>query len=128
MEMTMSIETLIGNELDVIIANKVFGGGPYPYSTEVQYAWQVVQELTAPHNTEGCPTYWFNCYIGATGQWCVRFDHDEHFGFELTYTVAPTFPLAICRAALKAIEHVEMVHEHPKHIIGKKDARTWWDK
>ena len=107
-----------GRELDALIAEKVMGlhitkesrhtdcpvydiqdAGRFfapisPYSTSIAAAWEVVEKVADP---------WVWSLSNYHGEWeseLTRIDID-HQG---VYASAPTAPLAICHAALKAIE------------------------
>jgi hypothetical protein len=98
-----------GRELDALIAEKVMGfdkrivskvdGMPYAdvlhYSTQIADAWLVVEKF---------PNV---AIFGPNDSWLVRFSDDD--GSIYTHPVdeparADTAPLAICLAALKAVD------------------------
>lgn len=99
-----------GREMDALVAEKVMGikrgdrPGEWlnelgnwlcdtedipPYSTSISAAWEVVDKM--------------DCYFKMT-----RSDlglYWEFYGPKLGFSYAPTVPLAICRAALKAVSN-----------------------
>lgn len=117
----MSEERRAGRALDAIVAERVMGvkeapfgvcptcgyGGGYgfkefpEYSTDIAAAWEVVEKLSrrnfSMHNDTGCS----GCEPTEGVGWMALF-HIE--GGPMAYTVADTAPLAICLAALKAVD------------------------
>jgi hypothetical protein len=86
-----------GPELDDLIERHIYGQSlrrgwaPMPASTEIEWAWKVVEHLQA----EGI------CLLVRPylqGGFRVSYGTPE----EIDYATAETAPLAICRAALKA--------------------------
>jgi len=69
------------------------------YSTDIAAAWEVVNKLH-PENSFGNDTFEINRlkYKDGRSGWCVAFAGE---GVE-NYALAPTAPLAICKAALLA--------------------------
>jgi hypothetical protein len=115
----MSDEKKPGREIDVLIAEKVMGiteakwceqcwveifdcqcrqgkHGPLPYSTDIAAAWEVLEKVRPSHG---------EVWIGrsdteTTMRWKCSIQHDTS-----TYeAIADTAPLAICLAALKAVD------------------------
>ena len=108
-------ELQAGRELDALVAEKVMGwrriestnlfligpkhiegGFPAPhYSTDISAAWQIVEKfkMTITPN---------NCYPHVKAKWCA--DVELKGSHELWLAGAETAPLAICRAALRAME------------------------
>jgi hypothetical protein len=112
---------VVGPELDALVAEKVmnYRGGediswdlsqqpfrqtvqPLLYSTDIAAAWEVVDKVRAripsqfAIGCEGYPLYWWARFVGpglVPGM--------ENYGWHEAQ--APTAPLAICLAALKAV-------------------------
>lgn len=110
-----------GRELDCEVAMKVFGGktgrfitseegevyeGLPMYSTDIAAAWEVVGLLA--NGTHGG----FDCGIDWDGGWWATFEPspDEKYSEHN----ADTAPLAICRAALKALASRDTSSAHPQ--------------
>lgn len=125
-----------GRELDALIAEKVMGlgwcqlmpegyatretgpkrcgcgaiGYPYehhaPYSTDIAAAWLAVEKLGL-----------FKDMVlsqSEEGMWQIHHRHDEH----LNNTTGSTAPLAICLAALKALDiELENTETNPKEKL-----------
>ena len=119
----MNIDTMkAGLEMDALVAEKVMGlklredcCGEYEYeivpnepssitcwarlpeySTEIEAAWDIMDHLIDLHPA----IMWENC------EWeCCLDDHNKGHG-EQFWGYADTAPLAICRAALKAVEEI----------------------
>lgn len=71
-------------------------GSPAKYSTNMEAAWTVLEKLSADK--------WRAIHIGNTDSgWNVQIDRSER-ALDSACDSSPTAPLAICRAALKAIE------------------------
>lgn len=113
-----------GREMDARVAEKVFGlevMDDFPevfavgadganavvrkymrhYSTDISAAWEVVEKLRSDR-------LWFTMMQDNTDIWDVKLWRGESKGWFPTveyYGNAPTAPLAICRAALKAVDH-----------------------
>jgi len=98
-----------GPELDSLVDEKIFGReyirgyGALPYSTDIGAAWEVVEKMRNWPNGH----WWLSLsqIAGVRGEWRAGFsfggmavDHSPKF------VVADTAPLAICLAALKAID------------------------
>jgi len=100
-----------GRKLDALVAEKVMGlSGPFdvcdcgwpgnhigktlipPYSTSISAAWEVVEKLKADGTTIDIQS--------RTPGWTVIVDELYDSGVEVR---APTAPVAICFAAIKAI-------------------------
>lgn len=117
----MDIDTLEdGWKLSHLVAQHVFGvrfnpdpfGHDEPhiqhlplYSTRIHDAWLVVEAMIARWQQEeqesGQPTFWRFEDCSPEG-WCVDVVWDHHDGEMIELHVnAPTFPLAVCRAALR---------------------------
>lgn len=78
----------------------VYGGGGCPrYSTEIRYAWEIVERM---RELEKCVTVF--CYpdpVGPTGGgWWVSIDQPDSSRHENQAINVDTAPLAICLAAL----------------------------
>ena len=100
-----------GREMNLLIADKVMllpcvddppGDGRncprcgyLDYSTDIAAAWEVAEKMRA---TYGVSLYWRSKRKGE-GCWVAKFLHRSH-AHEAT---GDTAPLAICRAALKAV-------------------------
>lgn len=67
-----------------------------PYSTDIAAAWKVVEKMLELD---------FHCVLGARSRsaYACYFTKDPHAKTETDYTSSA--PLAICRAALKAVSH-----------------------
>lgn len=110
-----------GRELDALVAEKVMGwrrlpdtpewgvppdyttGGALgwrPYSTDIAAAWEVVEKLREGWLEVNLDCTAFNC--ANTVRCCVTKQGQQHPPFPL-YADAKTAPLAICRAALRAV-------------------------
>ena len=88
-------ELKAGDELDKLVACVVLGYGKIgPYSTDIAAAWKVVEHL----RMRGFFQFqvWNYLYV-----WHASFANAD-FSFADLEVDAPTAPLAICRAALKA--------------------------
>ena len=109
-----------GRELDALVAEKVFGvphgdcfdtyggkrcvkhdeyGGPQCYSTDIAAAWEVVEKLIALG-------YWFDvAWNGESAQVDLDCKVPTRMGWDRVVDglTASTVPLAICRAALRAV-------------------------
>lgn len=122
--MVVMSELVAGRELDALIAEKVMGwhrsdtlwrdsedtackyvneddsedaepGWEFRPSTELDSAWQVVEHL------KGERYFWLGWHVrDRRFQWECRFAAPEQYA-----AFADTAPLAICRAALAAVEH-----------------------
>ena len=74
-------------------ADVVMYGGPKPYSTDIAAAWEVTEKMRAAN--------WhieLSTCAEMKGPWYCHFQEAT-----LAYAYASTAPLAICRAALKAV-------------------------
>jgi len=115
-----------GRELDALVAEKVMGakitfgidysrqniklfdgcGKPPTYSTTIHAAWKVVEKLRhrnfsfTSHNDVG-----MSGSASTPGKGWMAVFHIE--GGPMDYTYADTAPLAICKAALKAVGAIE---------------------
>lgn len=100
----------VGFELDALVAEKIFndtpprGYGVPDYSTDIAAAWEVVEKMASKgfdaevmSLSSGLPSVDDNhrCYCEFQVPWRIGFNRLRAF--------APTVPLAICRAALKAV-------------------------
>lgn len=112
------MELKAGRELDALVAEKVMGWesvGPLDddpsdiigvppgmecptvphYSTSIEAAWKVVERLRPDFNVVlECVSYEYNCHVNPPGS-SGTLNH--------VHARAPTVPLAICLAALKAV-------------------------
>lgn len=94
--------------LDAWIATEVFGATawenptidfvgtslfPLPYSSEIGSAWQIVEKLR------------LSVLPWGDAEWACANKRDERLAFSYILEPASTAPLAICRAALKAVEY-----------------------
>jgi hypothetical protein len=96
-----------GSELDALVTEKLMGGVPAPYSTDLESARLVAGELwrhfplgshtETRFTTDGTDEQ--RCTIAVTMDWA----HGPSLAFAVEY--AETTPLAICRAALRAAEN-----------------------
>lgn len=93
-----------GRELDAMVVEKVMGvditSGSHRvpfYSTDIAAAWEVVEKLKSS-------SFYIEFYIEFyINRWQCHFCHETNGGVNCRRSYAPTAPLAICRAALKAI-------------------------
>jgi hypothetical protein len=112
-----------GRELDALVAERVMGHGiPHPhqppdglpherphYSTDIASAWEVVAQM----GRNGWPLY----EVGALVTLGEASQHDSRAAFAQTWPPswiragANSAPLAICRAALKAVGVSERRHD-----------------
>ena len=93
-----------GPELDARVAVEVLGRGVAPYSTDIAAAWEVVEHLWTHFWPRGSGGPRLECHIhpdfdGWHCNICI-----EAIGLIEASAVASTAPLAICRAALAAVE------------------------
>ena len=103
----MDIDTLeAGRELDALVSVLVMDekGRPFPYSTNIAAAWLVVQKFRYGHNAPGQDAV--ACVVEM--RYTDAADNDSEcriFSTALApvYACARDLPLAICRAALKAV-------------------------
>jgi hypothetical protein len=88
-----------GRELDALVAEKVMGWNfqRSAFSTDIASAWEVVEKLQALEYT------FINLLWDGQG-WDIEMGQDGHDISCDTY--ADTFPLAICLAALKAVDAI----------------------
>jgi hypothetical protein len=107
-------ELVAGRELDALVAERVMGwvqeepqphpvnsfaiyfGGPPPYSTDIAAAWQVVERMREQEYS-----------IALDSDTWLKHPYAVHFiggNSGCVSCTADTAPLAICRAALKAVE------------------------
>ena len=105
--MNNSVELKAGRELDALVAEKVMGDLPPrgysipDYSIFISAAWAVVEKLYLTSEFFLETSYYG---MDKNKRWWAQFSThgiDDEFHAE-----APTAPLAICRAALKAVENL----------------------
>ena len=76
------------------------------FSTDIGAAWQVVEKVQADN-----PGWRFSLLGGDEGWWNAEFfghiDPTKNYGQRHSSEYAPTAPLAICLAALRALENKE---------------------
>ncbi len=104
--MNILVELKAGRELDALVAEKVMGDLPPrgysipDYSTSISAAWEVVEKLIADSHIVALGVSW----DAAKDHWkFLMRDFGEIVNTEY-WPSAPTAPLAICRAALKAVD------------------------
>ena len=118
---TMKVQA--GGELDALIAEKVMGLSlqpepiepmfgytildtsliPKPYSTFIAAAWEVVEKLRSMKQYgHGFRVEWTDSELWVAG-WVVVGDRGQDELSMVNYAEGDTAPLAICRAALKAV-------------------------
>lgn len=110
-----------GREMDIRVAEKIFPDDAFPwhhqcdysgcfrclsnaehYSTDISAAWQVFEKLRQFGDFE----------LGFRfGKWAVRSGRIPQVAAYTTVTEADTAPLAICRAALKALSALGMEND-----------------
>ena len=71
--------------------------GPAAYSTDIAAAWEVVEKITAPGRLTG------GAWRHLNGKYDAVFSEQLGGGVFAMSDEAPTAPLAICHAALKAV-------------------------
>ncbi len=114
-------EMVAGREFDALVAEKVMGWRPgagfasdkyWAFSTDIAAAFLVVERLRTWGEDESFAFQLIeNSEHGAPAEWMVRFDRYVVDRYDRSnddlvpgeYYVAPTLPLAICRAALAAV-------------------------
>lgn len=69
-----------------------------PYSSDIEAAWPLVEKFRMDVQSPGAPQNGGE-YLNETGEWEVEFFRDDG---KTDFVNAPTAPLAICLAALKA--------------------------
>ena len=98
-----------GRELDALVAEKVMGAKvvfvenvPY-YSTDIAAAWEVVNHLLCHGWDE---KYFFRLHYDNVDLWDASFykESSSDGGGPDVWGTADTAPLAICLAALKAVQ------------------------
>jgi hypothetical protein len=77
------------------------------YSTDISAAWTVVERMKRASVGPGFSLVWWPA-DGPDEAWCASFGTNNYpdRGEHVVEAVAPTAPLAICQAALKAVETV----------------------
>lgn len=91
----------------IAACNKMTTGPIPPYSTEIAAAWMVVEKLSS---MPGCRGIEVENAATQCGSWGCAVWWKDGVTFKSVHayeTLSPTAPLAICRAALKAVEGKE---------------------
>jgi len=76
------------------------GASPHPFSSDWYFAGQVVEHLVANRHTQD---FYFGYMMTAGANWHFSFADKDHDFFNHLSASGESMPLAVCRAALKAV-------------------------
>ena len=133
MEVVMNTDQLQPSVwLDALVAEKVMEkervvvvDSPYVfnslprYSSDIEAVWEVVKKITGHVFVAYCPRIFINYFSTGYVHVFFRAKDDDGTGEHLCEGVATTFPLAVCRCALKVVDRYEKFGYEYERYQGK---------